>query len=93
MKPRVLDLLKNPSACEGPLGPNGRPLGVTAKALLKHLGCPQPSLTEQMEILVGLGLVESRKVGRFVVYRRDEERISQLKQAIVDQLHPSALDS
>ena len=85
---RVLELLKNPSVFEGPRGPNGRALGVTAKALLQHLRCTQPSLNEQMEILIGLGLVESRKHGRFVLYRRDEERIRQLKQAIIDQLLP-----
>lgn len=87
---RVLELLKNPSAFEGPRGPNGKPLGVTAKALLKQLKCTQPSLNEQMEKLIALGLVESRRVGRYVVYTRDEERIRQLKQTIIDQLLPPA---
>jgi len=87
---RVLELLRDPSAFDGPRAADGRPLGVTAKALLKRLRCTQPSLTEQMQILIGLGLVESRKVGRFVVYTRDEERIRQLKQTIIDQLLPPA---
>ena len=43
-----------------------------------------------MEVLITLGLVESRKVGRWVVYTRDEERIRQLKQTIIDQLLPPA---
>jgi ArsR family transcriptional regulator len=85
---RVLELLKNPAAFDGPRGPDGRPLGVTAKALVKQLRCRQPSLSEQMEVLLRIGLVESRKVGRFVVYSRDEERIRQLKQTIIDQLLP-----
>ncbi len=87
---RVLELLRDPSAFDGPRAADGRPLGVTAKALLKFLRCSQPSLNEQMEILIGLGLVESRKVGRWVVYTRDEERIRQLKQTIIDQLLPPA---
>ena len=87
---RVLELLKDPSRFEGPRGANGRPFGVTAKALLKHLRCKQPSLNEQMEILIRNGLVESRRVGRWVVYTRDEERIRQLKQTIIDQLLPPA---
>ncbi len=87
---RVLELLKTPTAFDGPRGDDGRPIGVTAKALLRHLRCSQPSLTEQMQVLVGIGLVESRKVGRFVVYTRDEERIRQLKQTIIDQLLPAA---
>ena len=92
---RVLELLRDPSKFEGPRGANGRPLGVTAKALLKHLRCTQPSLNEQMEILITLGLVESRRHGRWVLYTRDEERIRQLKQTIIDQLLPPApsLDS
>ena len=85
---RVLDLLKDPSAFDGPRAADGRPLGVTAKALTKQLRCKQPSLNEQMQILINTGLVESRKVGRWVVYTRDEERIRQLRQTIIDQLLP-----
>lgn len=83
---RVLELLRDPSTFDGPRNADGRPLGVTAKALLGHLRCSQPSLSGHMDILIGLGLVESRKVGRFVLYTRDEERVRQLKQTIVDQL-------
>ena len=86
---RVLELLKNPAAFNGPRGDDGRPIGVTAKALHRHLRCSQPTLHEQMQVLVDLGLVESRRVGRFVVYTRDEERIRQLKQTIIDQLLPA----
>ena len=87
---RVLELLKNPAAFDGPRGDDGRPIGVTAKALLKRLRCSQPTLSEQMQVLVDIGLVESRRVGRWVVYTRDEERIRQLKQTIIDQLLPPA---
>src|SRR5215210_1440241 len=87
---RVLELLRNPSAFDGPRTADGRALGVTAKALLKHLRCTQPSLNEQMQIRINIGLVESRRVGRFVLYSRDEERIRQLKQTIIDQLLPPA---
>jgi len=87
---RVLELLKNPGAFPGPRTADGRAIGVTAKALLKPLGCKQPSLNEQMQILMNAGLVEARKVGRWVIYTRDEERIRQLKQTIIDQLLPPA---
>jgi DNA-binding transcriptional ArsR family regulator len=85
---RVLEMLKDPAAFDGPRDATGRPLGVTAKALLKQLRCTQPSLNEQMAILIGIGLVESRRIGRWVVYTRDEERIRQLKQTIIDELLP-----
>jgi ArsR family transcriptional regulator len=86
---RVLELLKDPAAFNGPRGADGRPIGVTAKALIRHLRCSQPTLHEQVQVLMDLGLVESRRVGRFVVYTRDEERIRQLKQTIIDQLLPA----
>ena len=41
-----------------------------------------------MQILMNVGLVEARKMGRWVIYTRDEERIRQLKQTIIDQLLP-----
>jgi len=85
---KILELLKNPSAFAGPRSPDGRPYGITAKALLPHLRLRQPALNEQMEVLPRVGLVESQKIGRFVVYKRDEERIRQLKQTIIDQLLP-----
>ena len=85
---RVLELLKNPAAFNGPRDDDGRAIGVTAKTLLKHLRCAQPTLHEQMQVLMDIGLVESRRIGRFVVYTRDEERIRQLKQTIIDQLLP-----
>ena len=87
---RVLELLKDPGAFPGPRTADGRAIGVTAKALLKQLGVKQPSLNEQMQILLNAGLVEARKVGRWVIYTRDEERIRQLKQTIIDQLLPPA---
>ena len=84
---RVLELLRHPSRIEGPHWvKDGQIFGVTAKALLKQLKCKQPTLNEHMEVLVREGLVEARYVGRWVVYTRDEERIRQLKQTIMDQL-------
>jgi ArsR family transcriptional regulator len=82
----ILQLLKDPPVFTG-TGGSGRK-GVTGKELLKNLRCRQPSLTEQMQILEDVGLVETRKVGRWVLYTRDEERIRQLKQTIIEELLP-----
>ena len=84
---RILQLLKDPPVFTGTGAGAGRK-GVTGKELLKHLRCRQPSLTEQMQILEDVGLVETRKAGRWVLYTRDEERIRQLKQTIIDELLP-----
>lgn len=91
---RVLEMLRDPSKFEGPHAMvEGRIVGVTAKALLKRLKCKQPSLHEHMKVLIHHGLVEARPVGRWVVYTRDEERIRQLKQLIIDQLLPPAAET
>jgi len=87
---RVLELLRDPAALNGPRTADGRALGVTAKELLRHVRCSQPALNEQMQVLISVGLVDARRVGRWVVYTRDEERIRQLKQTIIDQLLPPA---
>jgi len=84
---RILQLLKDPPPFTEPGASSGQ-RGVTAQGLLRHLRCRPPSLTEHMHILEGVGLVELRKVGRWAVYTRDEERIRQLKQTIIDQLLP-----
>jgi ArsR family transcriptional regulator len=91
---RVLEMLRDASKFEGPhLVIDGREVGVTAKALLKRLKCKQPSLHEHMKVLIHHGLVEARPMGRWVVYTRDEERIRQLRQIIIDQLLPPAADT
>jgi len=85
---RILELLRDPAAFEGPRTSDGSPIGVTAKALIRELRCTQPTLVGHMEILGAMGLVDSKRVGRWMVYWRDEERIRQLKQTIMDQLLP-----
>lgn len=83
---RILHLLASPEARKSSHG------GLNATALRKRLGITQPSLSEQMQILLDTGLVDSYADGRHVVYVRDEERIRQFKQTIVDQLLPSPPD-
>ena len=63
--------------------------GLSAKEVAKSVGLSQPALSEQMQILLNAGLVESRDAGRWVLYTRDEERIRQLRQTIIDQLLPT----
>ena len=79
---RILELLGSTK-----VGKSGE-RGLSATELRKHLGISQPALNEQMQVLLDVGLVESRHVGRWVIYTRDEERIRQLRQTITDQLLP-----
>ncbi|MEA3244935.1 MAG: metalloregulator ArsR/SmtB family transcription factor [Gemmatimonadota bacterium] len=86
---RILELLGMPDA-RVPQGaaPNAVPPGATATGLRRKLGISQPALSEQVQVLLGTGLIESRKVGRWVIYERDEERIRQLRQTIIEKLLP-----
>lgn len=89
---RILELLRNPEVTSSAVQSHGVVRsGATATALRKRLGISQPALSEQMQILLDAGLVEARNVGRWVVYSRDEERIRQLKQTIIDELLPPAV--
>ena len=80
---RILELLGSTK-----VGKSGE-RGLSATELRKHLGISQPALNEQMQVLLDVGLVESRYVGRWVIYTRDEERIRQLRQTITDKLLPT----
>ena len=77
---RILELLARPG-----VGRTGQ-RGMSATEIRRNLGTSQPALHEQMQVLLDVGLVESRNVGRWVIYSRDEERIRQLRQTILDQL-------
>ena len=80
---RILELLRS-----NKVGKTGE-RGLSATELRMHLGLSQPALNEQMQVLLDVGLVESRYVGRWVIYTRDEERIRQLRQTITDKLLPT----
>ena len=55
---RILELLGSTK-----VGKSGE-RGLSATELRKHLGISQPALNEQMQVLLDVGLVESRYVGR-----------------------------
>ena len=82
-------MLRSPEAFEGPRDANGAAFGVTERALREQLTLTQPSLNEQMAVPIRVGFVEARYAGRHVMYTRDEERIRQLKQTIIEQLLPA----
>lgn len=86
---KVLELLRDPAVTATEVKAHGATHhGATATDLRKKLGISQPALNEQMQVLLDAGLVESRNVGRWVVYWVDEERVAQLRQTIIDQLLP-----
>jgi|GEM_PF-108596 len=88
---RILELLGDPAVANAGFRQHGVvQRGATATALRRLLGLSQPALSEQMQKLLNTGLVEAQHVGRWVVYSRDEERIRQLRQTILEKLLPPA---
>jgi DNA-binding transcriptional ArsR family regulator len=83
----VLDWLKDPRAhfppqLDGDLVKDG----VCALFLAEKLGVTQATLSEHMRVLVQAGLVRAKRVKQWTFYRRDEHRISSLKQRLLARL-------
>jgi ArsR family transcriptional regulator len=82
---RILEWLKDPTAhfppqVDGDLVEDG----VCGVNIAAKLGLSQPTLSEHMRILVQAGLVRGRKIKQWTFYRRDEARVAEAKQAIMD---------
>jgi ArsR family transcriptional regulator len=82
---RILEWLKDPTAhfppqVDGDLVEDG----VCGVNIAAKLGLSQPTLSEHMRILVQARLVRARKIKQWTFYRRDEARVAEAKQAILD---------
>lgn len=60
--------------------------GVCGLLIAEKLKVSQPTLSEHMRILVGAGLVSARRIKQWTFYRRDEDRIAEVKKALEAQL-------
>lgn len=58
--------------------------GVCGMLIAEKLGISAPTLSEHMRILVGAGLVRSKRIKGWTMYRRDEKAISAAKKSIQD---------
>ncbi|MGC9539109.1 ArsR/SmtB family transcription factor [Streptomyces sp. UG1] len=52
--------------------------GVTADAVAAKLGLPLEAAETHLELLVNIGLLRTKRIGRSVHYRRDEMRIAEV---------------
>jgi len=82
---QILEWLKDPIAhfppqVEGDLVEDG----VCGVNIATKLGLSQPTLSEHMRILSQAGLVRARKIKQWTFYSRDEARVAEAKQAILD---------
>jgi DNA-binding transcriptional ArsR family regulator len=84
---QVLEWLKAPRAhfreqVDGDLEKDG----VCGLLISEKLQVSQPTASEHMRILLEAGLVSARRIKQWTFYRRDEERIAQVKKQFADVL-------
>jgi ArsR family transcriptional regulator len=84
---QILEWLKDPVAnfppqVDGDLVDDG----VCAVWIAEKLGVSQPTLSEHMKVLSQAGLVRARRIKQWTFYRRDEDRIAEIKRAIADEV-------
>ena len=84
---QILDWLKDPRAhfreqVDGDLVEDG----VCGLRIAEKLGVSQPTLSEHMRILVQAKLVTAKRIKQWTFYRRNEDRIAELKRALQSEI-------
>lgn len=84
---QILDWLKDPEAHFPPqkAGDLAKD-GVCVLYVAEKLRVAQPTATSHLQMLARAGLVTSRRVGQWTLYKRDEPAIRELKRAIREEL-------
>ncbi|MCI2422654.1 helix-turn-helix domain-containing protein [Saccharopolyspora sp. K220] len=55
--------------------------GVCGVLIAEKLHVSQPTASEHLKVLVAAGLIEGKRIKQWVFYRRNEDRIREVKQA------------
>jgi DNA-binding transcriptional ArsR family regulator len=81
---QIMQWLKDPEAHFGEYEPiaDRRAVGVCVTHIQAKSGLAQSTVSSYMSTLERAGLVRPTRVGKWTHYRRDEERLEQLAQAI-----------
>jgi ArsR family transcriptional regulator len=78
---KVLRLLKQKGRCS-----IGKPVGMCACDVEKHVKLSQPTISHHMAILKKAGLVHAEKNGLWMWYRRNEKSLKELAQTVSGHL-------
>jgi DNA-binding transcriptional ArsR family regulator len=70
---RILQALKERGGCS-----IGKDVGLCASDIEQRIHLSQPTISHHMAILKKVGLVEARKEGQWMWYRRNEKAITEL---------------
>jgi DNA-binding transcriptional ArsR family regulator len=82
---QILDWLRDPVAhfppqVDGDLIADG----VCGVLIAEKLGVSQPTVSEHLKILAQAGLIRPKRIKQWTFYKRDEARIGEVKQAILN---------
>ena len=82
---RILEWLRDPTAhfrpqVDGDLEADG----VCGLLIAEKLGVTQPTATEHLRVLADADLVVGKRIKQWVFYRRNEDRIDEIKDAFRD---------
>src|SRR5687768_3164452 len=84
---QILEWLKDPGAnfppqVDGDLVEDG----VCAVFIAQKLEVTQPTASEHLKVLARVGLIRPKRIKQWTFYKRNEERIEEIKKAIVESL-------
>jgi DNA-binding transcriptional ArsR family regulator len=74
---RILQVLKEKGGCS-----IGKDVGLCASDIEQRISLSQPTISHHMAILKKAGLVEARKLGQWMWYRRNEATLRQFAQTL-----------
>ncbi len=77
---RILTMLKQSGCCS--IANSSRDKGMCACDIESQLDLSQPTISHHMKVLREAGLVSAEKVGPWMWYRRNEELLRQIGQAV-----------
>lgn len=60
--------------------------GVCSVFIADKLGVSQPTASEHLKLLTAAGLLRAKRTRQWTFYRRDEERIAEVKQMVQEGL-------
>lgn len=83
----ILDWLKNPTAhfppqVDGDLVKDG----VCGCLIARKLKISEPTTSQHMKILCRAGLTRSKRIKKWIFYKRDEAKIEQIKKTMVTEV-------
>jgi ArsR family transcriptional regulator len=82
---QILEWLKDPTAhfppqVDGDLVTDG----VCGALIAEKLGVSQPTVSEHLKILSQAGILRPKRIKQWTFYKRDEERIAEIKRTIAE---------